>query len=66
MRLSAPNLAEPFEPTGKDNSTKLRAGGESDAGPLETSRWVRDETYRVAREFTFRDVPPGGIGCVWR
>ena len=30
-----------------------------DAGPLETSHWVRDQVYRVEREATFREVPSG-------
>ena len=28
-------------------------------GPIETSRWVRDRTYRVAKEVEFRGVPAG-------
>jgi hypothetical protein len=30
-----------------------------DAGPLETSRWVQDEDYRVLKQVTWRDVPAG-------
>jgi Domain of unknown function (DUF4832)/Beta-galactosidase len=30
-----------------------------DAGPLETSRWVRDQVVRVVKEVEFRDVPAG-------